>query len=297
MILNIIIPRMRKGALLSPSEARALCDANDALDTRIRDFMTQVPSAREESITEYLLWQWRELDKRFQFITSTPHAAGREKVTGADFHLELWLVGRTYALPLLIQAKKFTKEKGHGRALRYSGADQLSKLQKHAKFFRLFACYLIYAGAGAKVGSRALHLVTATKIKRLVASKSITASQVVSGGEAMPLHDLFCGGALPGLPAEILVALRDFEGGLAGLLSMDEEKNGFLDFKLKKHLRWTPTEIVPDQVAHLLGLRSEIGDVRPLRGRFDPRAAEPDSWPSRRLALAVYDLRPVRPWN
>jgi len=52
---------------------------------------------KEESITDFLLWKWRELDKRFKFINITTFTRSDEgSRTGADFELELWLVGRSF---------------------------------------------------------------------------------------------------------------------------------------------------------------------------------------------------------
>src|SRR4051794_6336015 len=100
MIIRFIIPSMpspapafRRGLTLDPHEAGLLCQANRELSRRVAHFLSKVRSAREESVTEYLLWQWSEIDDRFEYLLATQHSTHKEKVSGADFELELWLVG------------------------------------------------------------------------------------------------------------------------------------------------------------------------------------------------------------
>lgn len=87
-----------------------LCERNKAIGLQVRDFILNVPNAKEESITDYLVWQWGLLDSRFRYIKVKTFTRQEENTsTGADFELELWVVGKTKFLPLLFQAKKFLK--------------------------------------------------------------------------------------------------------------------------------------------------------------------------------------------
>ncbi len=87
-----------------------LCKNNKAIGLEVKTFMENVKDVKEESITDYLMWKWRELDRRFNYIrTSTFTRQEESDTTGADFELELWIVGRIKSLPLLFQAKKFLK--------------------------------------------------------------------------------------------------------------------------------------------------------------------------------------------
>jgi hypothetical protein len=87
-----------------------LCESNKAISLEVKNFMLNVPDVKEESITDYLIWKWRELDARFKYINvSTFNRQEESTTTGADFELELWLVGRQFHFPLVIQAKKFVK--------------------------------------------------------------------------------------------------------------------------------------------------------------------------------------------
>ena len=49
----------------------SLCDSNKALGREVSDFILNVPDVKEESITDYLVWKWCLLDKRFKYIRPT----------------------------------------------------------------------------------------------------------------------------------------------------------------------------------------------------------------------------------
>jgi hypothetical protein len=126
----------------------ALCESNKALGREVREFILNVPDAKEESITDYLVWKWRLLDKRFKYIRATSFTRHKEStLTGADFQLELWLVGRTVSVPLLFQAKKFIKPfDGYVNKLNYprNTQAQLTLLLSYAMSQKLTPFYAIY---------------------------------------------------------------------------------------------------------------------------------------------------------
>lgn len=87
-----------------------ICEANKAASFKVKNFMQNVKDVKEESITDYLVWKWRELDKRFSYINTSTFTRQEENMrTGADFELELWLVGKKSHYTLVFQAKKFIK--------------------------------------------------------------------------------------------------------------------------------------------------------------------------------------------
>jgi hypothetical protein len=126
-----------------------ICDAQKALGSEVRDYLCNVPGANEESITDYLVWKWRELDRKFNYVRVETHTHHKESTTsGADFEMELWLVGRAFSLPLLFQAKKLVKPyDGYVRRLRYPNGSkkQLRLLLKYAKQTRRIPFYALYA--------------------------------------------------------------------------------------------------------------------------------------------------------
>jgi hypothetical protein len=125
------------------------CDAHKAVTADIKQYLQNVPSVNEESITDYLVWKWRLLDSRFKCIKVPTHSHHKEsKISGADFEMELWLIGRAFSLPLLFQAKKLVKPyDGYVRKLRYpnNSKKQLSLLLKYAKSTRRVPFYAFYA--------------------------------------------------------------------------------------------------------------------------------------------------------
>ena len=87
-----------------------LCQSHINLSIEVSQFLSNCTDVKEESVTDYLVWKWSELDKRFKHININTFTRQEEnKTTGADYELELWLIGRVFSFPLVIQAKKFIK--------------------------------------------------------------------------------------------------------------------------------------------------------------------------------------------
>lgn len=92
-----------------------ICSCHKELVKDVKKFLKNVDDVKEESITDYLVWKWKEIDKRFKCIknenlkTHTRHE--EHYVTGTDFDIELWILGNTKTVPLAVQAKKFIKPK------------------------------------------------------------------------------------------------------------------------------------------------------------------------------------------
>ena len=125
-----------------------ICAANHALSVEVRKFIEHVGDAKEESITDYLVWKWREIDKRFNYLRVIPFNHDEESsTTGADFDLELWLVGRSFQISLAVQAKKFIKRSdSYVKRLRYPNGSkaQMDKLLAYAKSRGSSPFYFIY---------------------------------------------------------------------------------------------------------------------------------------------------------
>jgi phage-related protein len=92
---------------MTVSSKRILCKEMKVLSEQVYNFIDNVPSVQEESITEYLMWQWSLLDKKVKFVKSKKlHTKVQEAKTGSDLEIELWIITSTTAIPFLIQAKK-----------------------------------------------------------------------------------------------------------------------------------------------------------------------------------------------
>lgn len=111
-----------------------ICQCNVELANEVGEFIANVGDVKEESITDYLVWRWRKLDNRFKCIKNVSSFTRHQENTeaGADFEMELWLVGRKkiYAT-VVFQAKKLIKDTDRYLwKLRYPGNsnEQLEKL-------------------------------------------------------------------------------------------------------------------------------------------------------------------------
>jgi hypothetical protein len=86
------------------------CQAHKSVTREVKEFLMNVDGVGEESITDFLLWRWTLIDKRFKSINVSSFTRQEEsKVSGADFEMEVWLVGSKFSYPLVFQAKKFVK--------------------------------------------------------------------------------------------------------------------------------------------------------------------------------------------
>jgi hypothetical protein len=126
-----------------------LCEANRKLSEDVKGFLQNVPDVKEESITDYLVWKWGELDKRFNYINIKTFTRNEENlITGADFEIELWLVGRKFQFPLVFQAKKAIKPfDSYVSKLNYpkNTQAQLKKLLNYARSKGRLPFYAFYS--------------------------------------------------------------------------------------------------------------------------------------------------------
>ena len=129
-----------------------LCQCHEKLVKDIKDFLTNVGDVKEESITDYLMWKWKEIDKRFKCIknenlkTHTRHE--EHHVTGADFDIELWIIGNTKTVPFAVQAKKFIKlHNFYVNKIKYpkNTSGQINKLLEYAKKENKIPVYFLYS--------------------------------------------------------------------------------------------------------------------------------------------------------
>jgi len=126
-----------------------LCEANQKLSEEVKGFLQNVPDVKEESITDYLVWKWGELDDKFNYINIKTFTRKEENlITGADFEIELWIVGRTFHFPLVFQAKKAVKPfDSYASKLNYpkNTQAQLKKLLSYSLSKRRLPFYVFYS--------------------------------------------------------------------------------------------------------------------------------------------------------
>ena len=182
-----------------------ICRENIALGIEVRDFIQNVPGAKEESITDYLMWKWRALDSRFKFMRTIPFTRHQEgTTTGADFELELWLVGRTIGIPLLFQAKKFVPLfDAYVSKLNYPNntQHQLQTLLSYASARQVGPFYAIYtthvgtqlmcgAGQSQNTGIYMIDAFTAKRFADGQYGKRVSLDSILE--RSNPFHCMFC---------------------------------------------------------------------------------------------------------
>lgn len=183
-----------------------ICEANKRISAEVHDFLINVPDAKEESITDYLVWKWREVDARFKYLNISTFTRHEENsTTGADFELELWLVGRRFHYPLVFQAKKFVKSHdSYVTKLNYPDGTQaqLTTLLSYAKAKKRLPFYVIYSIPDSKTlmmcGNRnnsnaGIFMADAITVKTFadgVHGKRISKNKLL--GASNPFHCLFC---------------------------------------------------------------------------------------------------------
>lgn len=183
-----------------------ICEANKAVSLEVKNFMLNVPDVKEESITDYLVWKWRELVARFKYINISTFTRQEENtMTGADFELELWLVGRKFHFSLVFQAKKFVKlNDSYVAKLNYPKGTQgqLKTLLSYAKAQKKLPFYAFYSIPDSKtqtmcragdICETAIFMADARKVKAFADGKH---GKRVSKNKLLratnPFHCMFC---------------------------------------------------------------------------------------------------------
>jgi len=175
-------------------------DINDikAVSLEVKSFILNVSDVKEESITDYLIWKWREIDKRFNYLSMTPFNRRQESTTtGADFDLELWLVGRWEHVSLAIQAKKFIKPyNSYVNKLNYPHGtkQQMNKLLKYSAANNKLPFYFIYTVADlSNTVDGAVFMADARVMKEFAdgkKGKKISRDDIIR--DSNPFHCMFC---------------------------------------------------------------------------------------------------------
>lgn len=183
-----------------------LCESNRKLSEEVQGFLRNVPDVKEESITDYLVWKWGEIDKRFNYLNIKTFTRQEEsKTTGADFELELWVVGNTFRFPLLFQAKKFVEPFGsYVSKLNYPNGTQgqLSKLLSYSRKEKRMPFYAFYSlpdaktqvmCAGNDASSSGVFIADAYTVKEFADGKNGTrVSKNKLLASSNPFHCIFC---------------------------------------------------------------------------------------------------------
>lgn len=182
------------------------CSENIKISNETWDFMNFVRDVGEESITDYLVWQWRKLNNRFNFLNVDKHTRFKENTeSGADFELELWIVTRSQSLSFVFQAKKLVEEFNSYRSkLNYKNGAlrQIDVLKKFAQDNKKLPFYLFYSQPNTdtvtrcprnRIDNTALFMTDAYTVDNLITEfdgHSLSKNTILS--TTNPFHCLFC---------------------------------------------------------------------------------------------------------
>jgi hypothetical protein len=182
------------------------CEENKKISYDTWDFIEYVPDVGEESITDYLVWQWRKLNNKFNFLNVKKHTRQFENsISGADFELELWILSRKQSLSFVFQAKKLLKNyNGYTNKLNYqNGANrQVDVLINYARSVRKIPFYILYAQPNNstrticplnEIEKTALFMTDAFTIDKLTVNfqnRRLSKDRILQ--ETNPFHCLFC---------------------------------------------------------------------------------------------------------
>jgi len=183
-----------------------ICKKDKQISHNVWEFIEHVKNVGEESITDYLIWQWSELDSKFKYINVEKHSKEKEnKISGADFELELWILTPKYNISFVFQAKKLIKTYDAYRSkLDYKNGKkrQIDTLINFAKSEKKLPFYFFYSKSDDKtitkcptieINKTALFITDAYSVNNLINThkrKHLSKNEILK--LTMPFHCLFC---------------------------------------------------------------------------------------------------------
>ena len=226
------------------------CEVHKSVTAEVAEFISHVPDVKEESITDFLLWKWRDADKRLRSINVSSFTRDEEsKVSGADFEMEIWFISGSYVFPLVFQAKKIVKQyNAYVSALRYpnNSKAQLNKLLTYAKKTNRVPFYAFYSIDQSNTDSLCqkntknpcgVYIAHAKKVEAFANKKGMRLSRKKIIGSSNPFHCLFC-------------CPLGFARHLTHYYELNEEE--FVGLEIPEYIQYLvethPMEINPDTV-------------------------------------------------
>lgn len=183
-----------------------MCEKHKEVERQVVEFTENVRHVGEESITDYLFWKWADINKCFKHLDFKHYTKPQEsKTSGADFRMEIWLVGKTQSLPLLFQAKKVSKEyQNYIAAINYpkKTKKQINTLLGYAQTERKVPLYMFYSDSGFKQHKSfrggvhkapGIYIAHAKTVKKIATQKpgfKLSRTQLLY--KSTSFHHLFC---------------------------------------------------------------------------------------------------------
>lgn len=259
-----------------------ICENNKRISADVKNFIKNVSKLNEESITDYLVWKWRELDRKFNYIKTLEIFTHEDesKRTGADLEMELWLVGKRSYIPLVFQAKKFIEPyDSYLRKLNYPEGTQrqLNTLLNYAKTGKKpFPFYLFYSLSDSETKVRcslrhtlddvSVFMVDAHTIKDFAnkpAKTALSRNEILAEGN--PFHCLFC------CPLNLRTYLRHYfkvRFHSDNIISPDNPLPEYVSLLLNNRI----VEMSKEEVIGIIN-RNKLQQIR-IVGVFDLRESE-----------------------
>jgi hypothetical protein len=179
-----------------------------AVEDEVKDFLAKVRGTKEESVTDFLHWRLELIGQPFKF---TSFNRRQERLNGADFGLEIWILGKSKAVGLRVQAKKLLVGRSQARkSLAYTpkgaGKRQVETLIASAdatnpKQIPIFAIYTDWvprccSSDPASHSVSPVRLINARFIDSLVSKTTGGLSLDTVLADSMPFNHLVCTGSM-----------------------------------------------------------------------------------------------------
>lgn len=225
------------------------------IEDEVVDFTAHVPSAGEESITDYLFWRWSLVNQKNSHLIAKSFTKLEEnKTTGADFEMEIWFVGDSYNLSLAIQAKKISSEHDSYRgAFSYpkDSKQQIQKLLSYSRNNKRVPLYMLYSQSAEcpyfKTPDCGVYIASAFDIEKfanLPKGTRLSKSKILD--RCIHFYQLFCDLKQDGMNDSI--SIQTITNSFKELLS----NKSALKSKLTEQIENNKTEVLPDYVQIIL---------------------------------------------
>lgn len=270
-----------------------LCQMHKNIEDEVVDFTAHVPSAGEESITDYLFWRWSLLNQKNSHLVAKSFTKLEEsRTTGADFEMEIWFIGDNYSLPLAIQAKKISNEhKAYRSAFSYPNdtKQQINTLLNYVKQNKRLPLYMLYSQSAvypySKTSDCGVYIASAFDIENftnLPKGTKLSKSKILD--RCIHFYQLFC--ELTQDSVNDYISIETITNRLKELFS----KKSALKSKLTEQIENNKTETLPDYVQLILeSSQQQLNSDKKLRQNIQKMIKNDHSIEPRKII--VVDIR------
>lgn len=263
----------------------SLCQMHKDIEEEVIDFSAHVQSAGEESITDYLFWRWSLANRMYSHFTAKTFTKPEEsRDTGADFEMEVWFVGKTFSLPLAIQAKKISIEhNSYRKAFSYPDytKQQIRKLLSYARNNKRVPLYMFYSQSAlcsySKTPDCGVYIASALDIEKfanLPKGSALPKTKILD--RCIHFYELFCDSSQKN------IAKKNSVQNILEALTESLAKKSALTDELIEQIESCKTEVIPNYVQLILNsdqqsidgdkkLAQEIEKMRKSDTEIEPR--------------------------